>query len=1260
MAGDNEPIGSLPIEITGDFSELQTALNDAASAAQAGSDQIVDALQGVIEASGLAGGDLAVFQSVLEADQQAGIELAQSLQDLSQSAASVGETVAGAAVTALEQLETAEQGAGEGASQASQELDELASNSEHANEAAEQGESAWGEFGETLLEFGGIALTAEGLKELATEALETYGNVEKATIALTALTGSAGEATETIENLKTLALTDALSFPSLVQADQRMTAFGFSAEAIPGVLQAAADAAAATGRNFDTVTNSIERMSLSGTAGARQLATLGITLGDLATALNTTDADAKQAFKDLDVSDRVEAITDALSKYEGVAESVAQGVLGQFQNLKTQTEFIFESIGQAVAPAAQAFMSFASDVVLPEVQNIANAYKDWSGSVTDLLGTLSQAGSELINTATNASGLGSSLDQTNQIIKQTAQDSFTDAFLPALHLATAGMQELSLGFQVLTGLTPGADSMIQLMTQHLSEMGSAAQMGGAAFSDAFAISVRQATGSMAGFSSGAQYVVDNVAKLNQNIADGKEVLGELITASDGSAASLQAIAAQSASVEKAQKTLASALGETTKATKDQVDSWQALIDTTDKQATAFQNAQDTFDAVSSAYNDGKDTLNGLAINLQTVTEAQNNLNTAFQKYTGMVAQWTDSASNVAAVVQTQANQFTKLQNAVDQTNAAFVAQQKAYNDAVAAGTDTDKMLQLLQIAYNDNQKAIAALSKAVDTTGVSMADLTGKASDAATVLVNGASVAVTSQKALEGLASASDTAGVNQQAFTGFVADGTTKIGDMVISTNAASVGLDSEAASAGKASVAVVANTAAANDNAKAKKAAADASQQLQQMAQKEDQAWQDGLIVMQNYAGVLVTETTAATDAATGSADLATAVKNASQMMTDAISGTNAYADSLLAISADADDAADAVENLNNATAKSGKGGGSGSSGSLTAYLADAIDIAQNPATGGALGGGGVNQGYIDQMAQELADATGQVVTTLDGQFIPAAQQAAEEAQAQANMQAAANAATSSNTTATVSNTTATVAATQVLNAAQTSFINTATAGDQIVTSFSDLPGTIQDYLDSLNGTLVAYDDTTGALQFTEQAAGGLTTTFNAAVAANELASSTTTTAAASTATALQSVATAATSTGEAISGLATVAETATTAVNSAAQAITAAATAQSSTLETTTGPLSNALYAGIGGGSTAGAFGTGQYGTPLNGYSSPNPGLTEASTGSPYSSGGITLIVQVSGNTVASDASIQMLANKVASSAITQLRTIGGFKN
>lgn len=236
---------------------------------------------------------------------------------------------------------------------------------------------------EGLIQLGEALAVTEALHEFGEEALTTYANVQKASISLTALTGSSEGAEQAINALKGVAISDALSFPQLVQAYQRMTAFGFSSTQIPGVLQAVANAAAATDKPFEAVADAVDRMALGGNAASRQLASLGISLNDLGAAMGVAAAEAAATFKALDTGDRLTALSNALSKYGDVAKQVAGSISGQWQNLKTQTEFVFETVGQALAPVATQLMQLLSQDVLPFLQGIADGFNKLPTPIKD-------------------------------------------------------------------------------------------------------------------------------------------------------------------------------------------------------------------------------------------------------------------------------------------------------------------------------------------------------------------------------------------------------------------------------------------------------------------------------------------------------------------------------------------------------------------------------------------------------------------------------------------------------------------------------------------------------------------------------------------------------------------------------------------------------------------------------------------------------------------------------------------------------------
>lgn len=413
-----DSLADLFVSLTADTSDFQKSFQDAASLADASLQAIEDAAsaagQGV--ADGLQAGVAGLEALSAKLDETASsVTEASSQMDLFGSALD-GVPFADAAGQLnlfTDELETIPQAAGSAVSS----LQDLSEAQSQVTESAGEAESALGSMREQLLEFGEALAITEGLHEFGVEALQTFGSVQKASIALTAMTDSAETAEETISSLKTLSIQTATSFESLVGATQAMTAkfqdTGISGEQIHDALLGAADAAAATGGSFDRVDSSIQRLVLSGTAGARQLAALGLSLNDLAaqmvstsTGLELTSDDAAAAFKSLDATDRLTVLTQALEKYGDVAAATAQGIIGQWQNLKTQTEFVFEGIGEALAPVVGQLLSLVSSDVLPAIQDLVNDFNQLPTPVKDAAVALGLFVAALAPVAVGLAGFG--------------------------------------------------------------------------------------------------------------------------------------------------------------------------------------------------------------------------------------------------------------------------------------------------------------------------------------------------------------------------------------------------------------------------------------------------------------------------------------------------------------------------------------------------------------------------------------------------------------------------------------------------------------------------------------------------------------------------------------------------------------------------------------------------------------------------------------------------------------------------------------
>jgi len=382
--------GDLVITVGGDLSPLEAALNQipstasqVASQVQAAFDSIPAAIEAVGSSAVTASEQLSQFGTSTE-------DIAKNLESLQSGITSSGDemtTLADAANTAgdaatgaadqVDQLDKALQPVASSAQEAATAIQDVGHSSE---EAAPEVENFW----EKMLAFGEALALTEGLKEFGQEALSTFGNVQKAAVSLTALTGSAEEADKILEQLKTLAVADALSFPALVQAETRMRAFNISAEQIPKLLQAAADASATMGTDFNHTVDILDRFSSSGAVVGRSLAQLGMSSADLAKVMDVSTSEVTKAFKALDQTERVDVLTQALAKFGGVASEQAQTISGQFKNLGTQVEFVMESIGAALAPVISAVLTFIGTNIVPTIQAAVDAFNKLPGPVKDV------------------------------------------------------------------------------------------------------------------------------------------------------------------------------------------------------------------------------------------------------------------------------------------------------------------------------------------------------------------------------------------------------------------------------------------------------------------------------------------------------------------------------------------------------------------------------------------------------------------------------------------------------------------------------------------------------------------------------------------------------------------------------------------------------------------------------------------------------------------------------------------------------------
>lgn len=521
--------------------------------------------------------------------------------------------------------------AGEAWAQASGRIKDAVPDLKEIGESTDKAAESLAHMVEGLIQVAEALVVTEALKEFGEEALSTYANIQKASISLTALTGSSEEAEVAIEKLKGIAISDALSFPQLVQAYQRMTAFGISSEQIPSVLQAAANAAAATDKAFDSVANSIERMALSGAASGKALANLGISVNDLGAALNVTGTEASAAFKALDVGERITVLSTALSKYADVAKATAGSIAGQWQNLKTQTEFVFESVGQSLAPVAAQFMQLLSQNVLPFIQSLVDGFGKLPAPIKDVVVVLGFLAAAIPTVSIALSGLTKVLGAF-EVINVTGWASSLLEMIPNIVFAVQN--------DLVGALSAGETAILRL--------GQASIVAGAAFAgwelgtwlyknvpllkdfgDAIGDLILKLPGleTLINKLNGVGTAEENLLKATTALNDKLAIFGSEVVRQTGESLDSFAARVRAAANEQANATVrTAALTEEQKKLAHEIDGIQQLWS---NQVVALINAKSHLEAVTLAYEGHTASLGQLRAAQDAVDKAQKDLNPEF-------------------------------------------------------------------------------------------------------------------------------------------------------------------------------------------------------------------------------------------------------------------------------------------------------------------------------------------------------------------------------------------------------------------------------------------------------------------------------------------------------------------------------------------------------------------------------------------------------------------------------------------------------
>jgi hypothetical protein len=363
-----DELASLTLQVSGDISPVEDALNELPAVAQTAAQNIDAALASI------------------------GDEGSAATAGISQLSDALSGMWAGDWAGEAQQFDSALQGVGDAAGGAVPPVHELGDAAGHAAEGAHEAGSAFSELAEGfigVLEKLGLMV---GAFEALRESMIAAAREQAFLVSMEALTHSAEAAESALSMVDQTALRLPVAFDSLLSATQKFQAFGVALEDIPNLLNAAADAAAATGNAFDSVAAGLERVQVTGQVMARSLVQMGITWQQVATQMGVSVEQAQAAFKKGAQSAEEDTrilVATIEANYAGLSERLAGTLGGAWQAFKNQLTELADSIGAVLGPLAGSILVVFRDVaaVLTDFFGAIRQGLEWLGSTgTAILG----------------------------------------------------------------------------------------------------------------------------------------------------------------------------------------------------------------------------------------------------------------------------------------------------------------------------------------------------------------------------------------------------------------------------------------------------------------------------------------------------------------------------------------------------------------------------------------------------------------------------------------------------------------------------------------------------------------------------------------------------------------------------------------------------------------------------------------------------------------------------------------------------------
>ena len=157
-----------------------------------------------------------------------------------------------------------------------------------------------------------------------------------------------------------------------------------NADLLSSSFQSLAGRSYQTGQSIESMEGKVQKMVMTGNAGAKMLTGLGITTEDLGAAMGVTADEAKDAFEQLDPQGRLEVLTKAMGDGKEANEMYKNSYAGLKQQAETAMAGLMGAVGQGVLPVITPMIQGATGAV----KGLTSMFQGLPGPVQGVVGSV--------------------------------------------------------------------------------------------------------------------------------------------------------------------------------------------------------------------------------------------------------------------------------------------------------------------------------------------------------------------------------------------------------------------------------------------------------------------------------------------------------------------------------------------------------------------------------------------------------------------------------------------------------------------------------------------------------------------------------------------------------------------------------------------------------------------------------------------------------------------------------------------------------